>query len=283
MVFGLVFALMLSVLAFGLVIYGKLYLKEKRQVITIRKLTIIALFFSIFIGQSYLTLLMGLTPVIPFSLDNLTIIAVSFIFGPIEGIIYAFVADATRVFINGWAFQILPIFIFPLTALLAGGIGRWYKNGGKDFSKRQGFILTQIVLATMVVVSFGAVAGSEIIGGVDTTDVFYITVIVITVISIVVLEIILYFFFKNSSKKQNDENVKLFVALFMVNVISRISMGWFVRSYAQYIYWGYPFAIEILKRMITSSYLIPIWTSLSYALIKASLFAMKQTKNPNSW
>lgn len=278
--FSILFSILLLILIIGIIFYSRKYIKEKRQIITIRKLSIIALFFSIFIMQSYFTMLMGVPPVIPFSLDSLTIIVVAFIFGPIEGIIYGFTADLSRVFINGWSIQLLPLLFYPLTALLSGAFGRTYFYSKKDFTKKQSILITQILIFTLLAFSIGAGYTSKIISDETIDDKFYIGVIIAGTITLVFLEALLIWFYNN---KIENPNIRLFTFVFIINVLTRIIFGWFLRSYSQYIYWGYLFETQILLRIITSSYLIPAMTLVSFSVIKASIFAMTQTKNPNNW
>jgi uncharacterized membrane protein YdjX (TVP38/TMEM64 family) len=101
----IVFSLLVSIAAIMLIAgfahYYFKYKKEKKQVLTLKKIVVFSLFFSFFIFQSLFTRFFAGAPVIPFSLDTITIIAVGFVFGPIEGILYGLTADLTRVMING--------------------------------------------------------------------------------------------------------------------------------------------------------------------------------------
>jgi hypothetical protein len=60
-------------------------------------------------------------------------------------------------------------------------------------------------------------------------------------------------------------------------VLSRIIGQWVITSMGNSFYYGLPFEIEILSRMITSSYLTPSTALISFGIISSSYYAMKVT------
>ena len=130
----------------GLSYYLTKYKKEKKQVFTIKKIVIFSLFFGTFIIQSLFTRFVGSAPIIPFSLDTITIIAVGFIFGPVEGIVYGITADLTRVFINGWTPMLLPSLSFALLGLFSGMLGRLYFKKGNEMNDIWAFFGMQAII-----------------------------------------------------------------------------------------------------------------------------------------
>lgn len=107
--------------------YSFSYKKSGREFLTIRKVTLLSVFFSIFLIQAFITRVASSSAnVMKFNLDIITIILVGFLIGPLEGILYGFITDSLRVLIVGWNYQILSMMSFPLMGLISGYMGDMY-------------------------------------------------------------------------------------------------------------------------------------------------------------
>ena len=91
----------ISFLTIVIVLYKniKFYQKNKITIFTTRKITIMGMFFAIFLLQSFLTSFQALDKFIFISFDSATVLLTAFLFGPIEAFFYALIADTTRVLI----------------------------------------------------------------------------------------------------------------------------------------------------------------------------------------
>lgn len=268
------------ILAFGFVYYIPKYKKEKKQIFTLRKIVIFSLYFSFFIAQALITRFISGAPIIPFSLDNITVIAVGFLFGPLEGLIYGIIADLTRVGINAWVPQLLPAFGFAILGLLSGMFGReFFKKPDKEISDFVGFFGMQLIIFFFVGMTAIAMPLLSFFSTETYNDVIFYAAMTATILSLIAMEFLLLFARKSSNRK----HMKLIMYITLINAIDRIFMGYLLRSFAQYWYWGYPFGVQLLGRMITGSYLVPLRTIASIGLIKASLFAIEQRGGIKNW
>ena len=283
------------ILIFSTIYYSWVYRKENRKVLTLKKIPVLALYFSIFLIQSFIT---RLSPefgeLIPFSLDNVTVIVVGVIFGPIEGMLFGFIADFSRTLINGWTYQLLASIIFPITVLIAGVFGRIYFNASNNITnidmlneqeiiypkdkgksimenKAVNIIIFNLILLIFVLSSVFAIYITQNNGNTSLSILF---IMISSPILIAMMEITyLYILFKK------PEDLSLFLTIFIIVVFSRIITGYVIRPYSLYFYYGIPIKTSIIQRVVTSSYLIPSTTIVTFFVVKASMNSIKLIYN----
>ncbi len=268
------FFLLVIILSF--VYFSIKYKKEKRNIFELWKISIISIFLGIFLIQSYITLPM-IDGIIPFSLDDVVIVVIGFMIGPLEAIVFGFVTDTTRTFINGWSYQVLPSLIFPLTGLIAGWFGELYrrdyknkeeiKNSDKSFLAKMfgyDFIIFQFIvfafaLFTMITPTF---INNSVYEDLNKT-----LIICSSILSFILLEF-MFIYLMFFSKRQSTLDIRILLYITISLIISRILTGWVIRPYSMYFYWGYNFNFQLISRIATSSYLIPIKIITSYWVVK---------------
>ncbi len=268
------FFLLVIILSF--VYFSIKYKKEKRNIFELWKISIISIFLGIFLIQSYITLPM-IEGIIPFSLDDVVIVVIGFMIGPLEAIVFGFVTDTTRTFINGWSYQVLPSLIFPLTGLIAGWFGELYrrdyknkeeiKNSDKSFLAKMfsyDFIIFQFIVFTFAL--FTMITPTFINNSVYE-DLNKTLIICSSILSFILLEF-MFIYLMFFSKRQSTLEIRILLYITISLIISRILTGWIIRPYSMYFYWGYNFNFQLISRIATSSYLIPIKIITSYWVIK---------------
>ena len=244
------------------------YKIKKRQVFSTKKIVIYGAFFAIFLIQNALWIPLSHLPVIPWSMDSVTVIAIGFLFGPLEAMVYGFIADLFGALISGWA--PLPIYMlkYPITGLVSGVLGDVYKSKFK-INDSYSFIILQVVIAIFVVTPIVIANTNQ--DALDESGVSEALVYSAAAVSFVLFEALGIYFVKKKDKKQ----FMLFVFVALAAVISRIVTGWLIQTMADTYYWGYPFELSMLARIITSSYLTPATALISYGIISSSIYAMK--------
>lgn len=243
--------------------------KIKYRILTLDKIPILSVLYGIFLIQAFITKVMPETAdLIPFSLDTITIIAVGFLYGPIEAIIFGAVADISRTIINGWTPQLLPFFIFPITGLIAGIFGDLYQNRQKKSNLIFESLIFQatILLFCFITVLVGFLASDEIKEGLSKTLVFILTPLFLLLIEGIYIYTIFY----------DRGNFTLLLYITIVQILARIITGYIIRPYSMYFYYGFPLNAEIIKRVITSSYFVPANIFFSYWFVKISLDTRKK-------
>ncbi|NOQ50420.1 MAG: hypothetical protein GQ557_01980 [Mycoplasmataceae bacterium] len=293
-IYGLLLLISILVALGAIFYYLYRYKKEQRKFFTINKISLISLFYAIFIVQELLTVLIqpwtvGMATFIPISMSEITIITVGFIFGPLEGIMFGAICDPTNVFlIHHWTFQLLPFFTLPLTGLMAGIMGRFFfKKDGKS-SPWYSFIVFQLVLvffAFMLIVSaptikyfWDQLGGTE--GSFEENKTLFIFGVSSGTIMLVFSEMFFLFLF-NKTLKSDDEkdkkNLNLFVMIFFIEAVTRLWGGIIIRPFTQYFYYGLPYYMQLVTRLLDSSYLVPLSTLFTWFMIRYSLIALKTT------
>lgn len=216
------------------------------------------------------------------SFEVSTVVVVAFLFGPLEAMIFGFVADSLGVFISGSGPWMLFYAIqYPITALIAGSFADiFYRQENKEkISKHIYFAIYHLLIALLVALSFTApYYGVEINNG----ELPWAAVISSCVISIVLLEAIFIFLIR----KENSINIMLITLLFATFFINRIINGYLISSIGESFLWGngwetYPSIL--LLDIFKSSYLIPINTLLTFGLITGSIFAVEQTSGKEAY
>lgn len=256
--------------------------KTEYQIFTPRKVAILSTFLAILIVQTLIDVYVPSFPGMP-SFESMTTIAVGFIFGPIEGIIFGWTADALIVLLHGWTYQILPGMMMPMFGLIAGLMGMLFRN--KDsLSKWKSIVIFQvtmiILMIIMLVTSLTIVDvvgdyrvhedGSTGYGYIDAKKASIIAPISCSV-SIVILEII---FFVMLYKKVASKDIYLITLLLVCAILER-TIELVVRPFSQAYYYSYlNYFIEFYIRLLRSSYLIPCVSITTYALIKTSMYVL---------
>ncbi len=274
--------------------YWFIYKRENRNILTIRKLSIFSLFFSIFIIQSFITRFMPeIGELIPFSLDSITVMAIGFMFGPIEAIIFGFVADFTRTLINGWTYQLIAASIFPIIGLLSGMCGRIYlksndldinlsKINDKEIKQKKyekpilnnktiNIIIFHVFFGLFIASSIFAIEYSISLNKLPVDEIF---IFIFVPLLVVLTEIIYFYIF---FKKPKD--LSLILLIMIATVLSRIITGYIIRPYSIYFYYGSPLNMAIITRVATSSYLVPSKIIVLYFVLKSSLNSIELIYN----
>ncbi|BDV02654.1 MAG: hypothetical protein HPAVJP_5430 [Candidatus Hepatoplasma vulgare] len=249
------------------------YRKEGTKILTIEKLPIFGMFLAIFIFQAYITRVIPHTnEIIPFSMDDLTIVSIGFLYGPIEAIFFGAIADTTRTLINGWGFQIIAFFILPITGLISGYFGRMYKNKSiNDKGSAESFIMK----TNLLYISFLALTFTWLLFFVEDLrlEVSFIY-LGINLFFIIIFMIWMFLLLKN--KKYRDLSLIFFISLAII--IARVITGYVIRPYSQYFYFNYNWLGEINLRIASSSYLIYIRIFVYFYFIKSALYAIDIVK-----
>ncbi len=313
---GVLLASILLIIICALIYYIIQYRKEGKHLFTIGKLAIISIFYAFFCIQATLTAFVqpwsiATNSFIPFSIDDVAVIAVGFIFGPIEGLLFGMICDPTNVLlIHHWAFQLLPFFTLPLIGLFSGILGRFYFKKNENNLYRE-MIFFQIILffigilfiiaAPLMIalgdtLRFGKNGGSTAWGKHNN---WKIAIYVGTTFGLIMIGLMEIIFFNLWNKKKNDvfmeelnkyipitepknkvtnPDLRLFIYVFAAAAIGRIYGGIISRPYTQHFYFQMPYFPQLILRLIDSSYLIPSATLVSWVVIKYSLVALKTTQ-----
>lgn len=254
------------ILLFSIIFYYLKYRKINKKIISIENIPIYGMFLAIFIIQAYFTRIFPHTnELIPFSMDNITVIAIGFILGPVEAILYGSIADIIRTVINGWGFQIVSFFIFPLTGLIAGTFGQIYhqKKEKEQFLKRN--FNTEILLLIFIFASFiWLISFVE-----DARLVVSFSALGVSLLAFLFLSLWIYYYRKNNK----SDNLSLIFLISLTIILARIITGFIIRPFAQHFYYEYDWMAEINLRVADSSYLIPIQIFAQFYFIKAAFYS----------
>ncbi len=267
---------MFAILATSIVLNLVFNKQYKKGVFTTRKVTLFATFMSILIVQTVIDVYIPNIPGMP-SFEALTTITIGFLFGPVEGIIFGWTADFLIVLINGWAYQILPGMMMPMTGLIAGLIGWVYWNRN-EFKKWVSISIFQVVLLLMMIIML--ITSLTIVdisngytGGWQHIDLEKLSIIapISCSITILILEgIFFYLLFKGI-----DTRELFLLTLLLAVAISERTVELVVRPFSQvYYYSGMIYFIEFYMRLLRSSYLIPTVTITSYLLITTTIHVL---------
>ena len=248
------------------------YRKNERNFITVKKMIIMSIFFSIFMLQSLFTRFFDHVGVIAWSLDSVTVVVIGLLFGPLEAMFYGAIADPTRVLINGWDFQALPMLFYPLMGLLSGYAGDLRKKKS-ELSPKTNMILTQIPIIIILVTGFALYPLLKSNGNKNAAP----ATIYGSIASIIILEtIFIYFFVK---KKE----MTLMSYVIILTVVNRYIFGVILRSYTQYYFYGNNLPWGMASRILTSTYLVPSTAFVVYTFTEISEHAINITGGRATW
>lgn len=283
-IWGLLTGLLLFVLIASIIFFSINYIKNNKKFLTIKKVAYLSIFLGMFIVQAFCFKPFLELP-IPFSFDSIWVIAVAFIFGPLEGIMFGWIADSLRVLINGWTYQLLPSLMYPIIGLIAGITGYIYSN--KDTINRKTMIISfQFLMVTVFLITIPALLGINYLwDNITINNVFdqhygysgiskiatIITTLIVVIIIFILMEVIFVWFIRSEKRK---EDLLLFMLL-SISAFADRGMELVIRPFTQYfsgyeqIYW-----VSLITRMISTTYLVPTVALTSFWLVKASRFAM---------
>ncbi len=246
--------------------------REKHEYFTTKKIVIIGLFLSIFLIQASLTIFQNDFAML-FNFDSATIIVTSIIFGPIEGFVYAIIADNLRVLINGFSWQFLYALVFPLMALVSGTIGRLFilnklsVNTNTNFYKKRFTSFTIFQTAIITLYLFNILVFYLFSGAIEESNVktiFFSSLIVTSTISICIYEIIYFILLLFKKYKM----IYILSLLFLISFIDRYAISIWISSQADTNLWADNFGIVFVPRVYKSLYQVPISTFIWYVILQ---------------
>ncbi len=270
---------LLTFIVLGIVWSIMNYRKNKKPFLTIDKIAIFGTFLSFFIVQAFVTSPLLKLP-IPFSIDSITTIAVGFMFGPLEGILFGWVADSLRVMINGWSYQLLPSLMYPTIGLIASVFGILYRKY-EEIPNWLSMVLFQTVIVTIVLiiipmdyflVEFGhkqLEAGDNYIDKLVSYQLPMLLAAIATLLFLEGLYASFYIF------KWDKKDMFLLLTLVLTAFADR-TMELVIRPFTQYFSGAETiYVVGLYTRILSSSYLIPSVAIASMALIKVSKYSLE--------
>ncbi len=269
---------MLTLIAIGITWSVISYRKSGKRFLTVSKVVIFATYLAFFLVQAFVMSPLLKLPV-PFSVDCITTIAVGFIFGPLEGILFGWVADTMRVLINGWSYQLLPSLMYPMIGLIAAIFGILYRKY-EELPNWLSLVLFQSVIFIIVMILIPMdyflvdFAGKHLESSdsyLEKLIAYQLPGLLSAIACLAVMEgiyITLYVF------KWNQRDIILLTLLLLSSAADRI-MEITIRPFTQY-FTGYEtiYLVSLYTRILSSSYLIPSVAFTSFALIKVSIYAL---------
>ncbi len=271
---------LLTFIVLGIVWSIMSYKKNNKPFLTIDKIAIFGTFLSFFIVQAFVTSPLLKLP-IPFSIDSITTIAVGFMFGPLEGILFGWVADSLRVLINGWNYQFLPALMYPTIGLIASVFGILYRKY-EEIPNWLSMVLFQTVIVTIVLILipmdyFLVEFGRKQLAGLDDKYLgelmtYQLPMLISSIIMLFALEGIYASFY---IFKWDKKDMFLLLILVLTAFADR-TMELVIRPFTQY-FTGYEtiYVVGLYTRILSSSYLIPSVAIASMALIKVSKYSLE--------
>lgn len=251
------------------------YRKSNREFLTIQKVTILALFLAIYIVQIIIFKFINDATSINFSFNSITTITVGFICGPLEGILFGWVADSFKVLINGWGYQFLPSLLYPMIGLTSALFGMiyWKKN---NISNLHSIIIfesiTFILLLLFFPLEFILISFIEIKKATNDNNLWF--SISMTIIMFILIQLLMIYVYSNKLK---GTDIFLLTIVLVISFSERM-IELVIRPFTQY-FSGYEadYGIALYTRIISSTYLIPSTAITSFLLIKATMYAMETT------
>ncbi len=262
-----IFVILTSAIIINLV-WNKDY---KKGVFTIKKITIFSTFLAILLIQTLIDVYLPSVPGMP-SFESMTTITIGFLFGPIEGILFGWIADSFIVLMHGWSYQILPALMMPLIGLVAGLMGMLYKNRN-EFSKWQSIVIFQVTLVILMIIMLAtSLTIVDVAGGIkNDMDKLAIMAPISCSISILIVEGIFFFLLY---KRVESKDLYL-LTLILLTAVSERMIELAVRPFSQaYYYMFMDYFVEFYIRLLRSSYLIPSVTITSFMLIKTTMYIL---------
>lgn len=272
-IWGIMFGVAIFILLSSIIYFAWRYKKDEKKFLTSKKVIYMSIYLGFFIIHSYfLRALMDLP--IPFAFESVWVITVAFIYGPLEGILFGWVADSLRVILNGWAYGLLPSLMYPLVGLISGIAGYIYRNK-ENISKNQTIIYFQIMMGIVILGSIPAMFGvhyywGELDGKGMSESAFLGITIPTVVLMFALMEGIFFWLIKTKNKK---DDLLLFMILSLAALSDR-GMELVIRPFTQY-FTGYDqiYSIALITRIISSVYLIPTVALASYGIVKVTYIA----------
>lgn len=283
-VWGILTVTMLALIVFGIVWSVIYYRKTNKKFLTAPKITIFATYLAFFLVQAFLMSPLLKLP-IPFSIDSITTVAVGFIFGPLEGIMFGWVADTLRVFINGWSYQLLPGLMYPMIGLISAVFGILYRKYDELPNWLTAVLFQSVIFAIILIiipmnVFLSTFAAKHLTGDpyFDKLIAYQIPGLISAVVCLLLMEGIYVSFF---IFKWNTRDMFLITLVLLASTADR-SMELVIRPFTQY-FTGYEqiYIVSLYTRMLSSAYLIPAVAITSAALIKASLYTLDIVQRDN--
>ncbi len=269
-IWGIILSIFLLSLIISVgILYWKLY-KDKKQLFTIKKVVFFATFLSISLILTFIESLIGTE--FHISLDYIVPITVGFLYGPLEGIFFAWTADTLNVLIHGWSYSILSSTLLPMIGLISGIFGILYekiKDNGKEILLSTIIVQLSIVFCLLTLISMLIVSIFTNLTLLDPNDkiIMYYMFFSISIILFILLETVYFYFLYKKDKK----NLLLFSLVLVTTIISR-TLGSVVTPFQGY-FAGFSsnYLISLLSFILHSSYVIPLEALISYFFIKTAL------------
>ncbi len=281
-IWGIMTGTFLLIIIAAIIYFIYYYKKNDKKFLTVNKIAYMSIFLTFFIIQAYIFAPFIRIPV-PFSFNSIWVIAVAFLFGPLEGMIFGWVADTLGVVINGYSYELLPSLIYPMIALIAGITGIIYFSD-KGVSKNQAIIMFQSVIILLFVLlvpsmiylshNWDAIVNNKAYGGpYSGPGIEVIMSIVIT--SFVVMGLImegLFFWYLKSEDKRGD---LILFAVLCISALAERGTSLIIRPFSQF-FAGYEsiYTISLLTRIMSTTYLVPTVALTSFAVVKYSQMAI---------
>ena len=282
-IWGILTTAFLLIIVSAIIYFIFYYRRKNKNFLTVNKIAYMSIFLTFFTIQTYLFAPLIKLP-IPLSFNSIWVIAVAFLFGPLEGMLFGWVADTLGVIINGYSYELLPSLIYPMIALIAGITGLIYFSD-KGITKNQSIIMLQVVILLLLIILVPSMIylsshWDEIINN-KTHGHHYsgpgIEVIMpIVITSFIVMSLItegLFFWFLKVEDKKTD--LILFTVL-CISAFAERGISLMIRPFSQY-FSGYEviYTVSLLTRIISTTYLVPTVALTSFAVIKFSQIAIK--------
>ena len=271
--------LVLSFLFIIILVALKDYKKKQKQVITIKKMTFFSVMLAITISLSFFSLWTGIPGSSPkISFDYIPIIMIGFIFGPLEGMLFGIMADSIILLIQGWPWQLFMAVQKPIIGVL-GSLAALIlsKNIFKKDWVKITFIQCTIFWIFIMTIIFLLITPDN--NKIPTDNLGFVWGVIGWGIGTIIIMESLFFYIMKYKKQDLD----LFSISFLIIVIARIVNSWILTSIAQNNYYGIPFDISIISRIITTSFAAPINAFVLYWLLKGLLPMIKNISKDIYW
>ena len=252
-----------------------IYRRKGRKVFTVKKMTIMSMFLTIFIIQTAIGIPFSGGPFKMFSFEIVTILAVGFLFGPLEGMMYGMTSGWVGMLIGGYFQLMLFGFIKPLAGLMAGLAGYAYVSSKKRENNLKNAIVFQlsIILVTLLpFLTFLFLSNTSV----------SLTVALITALVSFTLMQILFFVSLRKEKEDKGEWLTLITVIVVLTILYR-ALSIYLYSYAVHYYYSIDLRIAFLDRIITSSYLVPSTAFITTLLVSTSIYAANQSTGTKSF
>ncbi|BDU67829.1 MAG: hypothetical protein TYPL_4820 [Candidatus Tyloplasma litorale] len=274
-IWGVLTSIMLLILISSIIISIFFYRKYNKKFLTIKKITILATFLAIFLVQAFLTKITADIPFLP-SVDSVTTIVVGFIFGPLEGILFGWIADSLNTLIHGWSYEVLPSLMFPMIGLISGLFGVIYKKV-QDIPIWKSILIFQVIAISLlfIMIPLEIFLTNVNINGNSISEEEFQKALFFSITSFIFIELMMLYI---RYYKLNGKEIILLMLILCVSFSERM-MELVIRPFTQY-FSGYEksYLLALYTRILRSTYLIPLVAIISFLLIRLTQFAMKNTQ-----